>query len=94
MEETQLGKLIAGLLETNGTSLPPRDRVWPTSCQLGSQAPERAQGLVRERWSHGTHVCRGCNMRWAGGGEEMGCQKSHSDCTYISSVPGSVLHAL
>lgn len=26
VEGTQLSKLIAGLLETNGTALPPRDR--------------------------------------------------------------------
>lgn len=52
-EGTQLSKLIAGLLETNGTALPPRDRVWPTSCQLGSRAPERAQELMRERQRDG-----------------------------------------
>lgn len=48
VEGTQLSKLIAGLLEANGTTLPPRDRVRPTSCQLDSRAPERAQGLVSE----------------------------------------------
>lgn len=63
---TQLSKLIAGLLETNGRALPPRDRVWPVLCQLISQALERAQGLVRERENDGTHACRGCNLRWTG----------------------------
>lgn len=42
VEGTQLSKLIAGLLETNGTALPPRDRVWPVSCPLGSQVLDRA----------------------------------------------------
>lgn len=42
VEGTQLSKLIAGLLETNGRALPPRNRVWPVSSLLGSQALERA----------------------------------------------------
>lgn len=45
VEGTQFSKLIAGLLVTNGTTPPPRDRVWPTSCQLDSRAPEGALGL-------------------------------------------------
>ena len=47
VEGTQLSKLIAGLWETNGTALPPRDRVWPASCPLGSQVLDRADERSR-----------------------------------------------
>lgn len=67
VEGTQLSKLIAGLLETNGRALPPG-----TGCGLlhASLAARPWKELVRGKRNHGTHARWDCSLRWFGVGGE------------------------